>query len=543
MTNVGNPLEKISEKWRLPLALVLITTVTVAVYWPVLHNGFIDYDDPDYVTLNMAVRQGITLKGLAWSFTAFHAGNWHPLTWLSHMLDVQLFGMNPVGHHAVSLLFHVINALILCAIFQRLTGSIGRSTVVALLFALHPLHVESVAWISERKDLLSTMFWLLAAGTYAWYVRKPSVKRYLPIAFLFALGLMAKQMVVTLPLVLLLMDYWPLNRAALRPAGDKSIAAGIGAILAEKVPLLIMAAAASLVTLRSQAAAGALSDANRQSSLLYAGNALLSYVKYLWKMIWPADLAIFYPFEPSAVTLPRVTAAAVLLAVITGIVIMQRRNRPWLLFGWGWYLITLLPVIGFIRVGSQAMADRYTYIPLIGPFVIVVWGAAELAGRWRNGIATKSLALVVLALLSIMTVKQISYWKDSYVLYNRALAVVERNWLAHNNMGILLAQQYRFNEAISHFQEALAINPTLTDVYMNLGNAYQSIGNNAAGLDAFREAVRIDPDNAEGHFRLGYAWLIAGSLDRAYGEYLHLQRLQDPRAQSLLDSIRMRGWR
>ena len=537
-------MENISAKWRLPLMTALITAVTVAVYWQVLHNGFIDYDDPDYVTINMAVRQGLTLKGLVWSFTAFQAGNWHPITWLSHMLDVQLFGLNPMGHHAVSLMLHVINAILICGILYRLTGFIGRSLVVALLFAIHPLHVESVAWIAERKDVLSTLLWLLTMAGYALYVKGPSLIRYISVAILLALGLMAKQMLVTLPIILLLMDYWPLGRIGSGPTKSNAAASGIRAAIADKIPLLIMAAAASIITLRSQAAAGALSNTDGHFSLIFAGNAIISYVKYIWKMFWPVDLAIFYPFEPSAVTSLKVAVSALLLAAMTFFAVQQSRNRPWLFFGWFWYLITLLPVIGFVRVGSQSMADRYTYIPLVGLFVIVVWGSAELAGRWHNGIqAATGLSAVGLTVLSVLTVKQIGYWQNSYLLYNHALAVVDRNWLAHNNMGILLAQQYRFNEAIEHFKEALSINPTLTDVHINLGNSYQVVGNYGAALGEFREAVRINPNDAEGHFRLGYAYLFAGNLDAAYGEFMQLQRLNDPRADSLLESIRMRAGR
>jgi len=520
------------RKWQLPLALLLIAAVTIAVYWPVLNNGFIDYDDTDYVTANMMVRQGLTLKGFVWSFIAFHAGNWHPLTWLSHMLDIQLFGLNPMGHHADSLLFHAANALLLCLVLQRLTGRLGRSVVVALLFALHPLHVESVAWIAERKDVLSTFFWLLTVAAYLWYTRKPSLKRYLPVVLLFALGLMAKQMLVTLPLILLLLDYWPLNRFSLRPS----------LILGEKIPLLAISACAALITLRAQDTAGALAHGNEQLSLLHAGNALISYVTYIRKMFWPADLALFYPFDPAMITIPRVVGAAVLLAVITVLVVLQRKKRPYLIFGWFWYLITLLPVIGFIRVGSQAMADRYTYIPLIGLFVIVVWGVAGIADRWRGGLqAAAGTAAVTLALLSVLTVTQIRCWQNSYDLYAHALTVVKRNWLAHNNMAILLAQQYRYDEAISHFRESLSIFPNQAEGFMNLGTAYQSTGNNNAAIDAFSEAVRLKPDNADGHFRLGYAYLIAGNIDLAYREYLLLARLNEAYARPLLDSIRMSG--
>jgi protein O-mannosyl-transferase len=527
-------------KWQLLLALALIAAVTVAVYWPVLHNGFIDYDDPDYVTVNMIVRQGLTLKGFIWSFSAFHAGNWHPLTWLSHMLDIQLFDMNPMGHHAVSLLLHAANAVLLCLILRRLTGFLGRSMVVALLFALHPLHVESVAWIAERKDVLSTLFWLLTMASYVWYVRESSLKRYLCVATLFALGLMAKQMLVTLPLVLLLLDYWPLNRLFPRQKEDTPGRVPLKTLLTEKIPLLAVAAAAALVTILAQNAGGALSHGDAVSMPVTLGNGVLAYVTYLRTMVWPVGLALFYPLEPAAVTPIKVAAAAVFLALITGFVVTQRKRRPYLAFGWFWYLITLLPVIGFIRVGSQAMADRYTYIPLIGIFIAMVWGGAELAGRLRGGQPVAAVAATItLALLSVLTVRQIGYWQNSYDLYAHALAVVERNWLAHNNMAILLAQQYRYDEAISHFRESLRINPNQPEGYRNLGNAYQAAGNNAAAIEAFREAVRINPNDVEGHYRLGYAYLISGNLDLAYQEYRHLAPLNEAYAAPLLDSIRM----
>lgn len=532
----------IPKKWQLPLALVLVAAVTVAVYWPVLHNGFVDYDDPDYVTINTMVRQGLTLKGLTWALTAFHAGNWHPLTWLSHMLDIELFDLNPMGHHAVNLLLHVVNAVLLCALLERLTGYLGRSVVVALLFALHPLHVESVAWIAERKDVLSTMFWFLTLAFYAGYARKPCLSRYLAVVLLFALGLMAKQMLVTLPLVLLLMDYWPLKRPSLRNGGGNTQGVSIKVLLADKIPLFLLSVTASLITLRAQAAAGALHHGGEHSALLFAGNALISYVKYIGKMFWPSDLALFYPFVPSAVTPFRVAGAAVLLTAITGCVIGQRSRRPYLFFGWFWYLITLLPVIGFIKVGSQAVADRYTYIPLTGLFLIVVWGGAEIAGRWCKGFwAAAGATIVTVVILSALTVVQIRCWRDSYDLYDHALAVVDDNWLAHNNMGILLAQQYHYDDAIRHFQKSLQIYPNQPAGLMNLGTAYQSAGNTLAAIEAFRAAVKLSPNDVEGHFRLGYAYLLAGNVDLAYQEYLQLQRLDESHARPLLDSIRMSG--
>jgi len=281
------PSDRRAATWHLPLALVLVAALTVAVYWPVLQNGFIDFDDDVYVTANTMVRQGLTFKGLIWAFTTFHAANWHPLTWLSHMLDVELFGLNPLGHHAASMVIHAINSVLLCAILHRLTGYVGRSMVVAMLFAIHPLHVESVAWIAERKDLLSTLFWFLTMGAYIGYARKPSLKRYLPVVVFFALGLLAKQMLVTLPVILLLLDFWPLKRLSQQTGENGTGLSGIKLLLLEKIPLLAMSAVASLVIIRAHASAKALFDADGGSLLLHGGNAFISYVTYIRNMFWP----------------------------------------------------------------------------------------------------------------------------------------------------------------------------------------------------------------------------------------------------------------
>jgi tetratricopeptide (TPR) repeat protein len=535
---------RIPAAWRLPLALLLIVLVTAVVWWPLLTNGFIDFDDDLYVTANAVVQQGLSLTGISWAFTTFHAANWHPLTWLSHMLDVTLFGMNPAGHHAMSLVIHTANALLLCTLLYRLTGFLGRSLCVALLFALHPLHVESVAWVAERKDLLATLFFLLTIHAYCRYVDKPSLRRYLPMAALFALGLMAKQMVVTLPLLLLLLDLWPLDRLRPRESAASPGSVGIGRLVVEKLPLLVLAAAAAVMILRSHAAAGALFRVDQGSLLVHSGNALLSYVKYIFLMFWPKDLALFYPFEAAAVTPVKVAAAGLLLVLVTAAAVFQRRRRPYLLCGWLWYLVTLLPVIGFFRVGGQALADRYTYIPLIGLFLMTGWGGAELAGKWRHGVkvATGG-AVVVVTILSLLTVVQLRYWQNSYDLYAHALAVVERNWLAHNNMGILLSQHNRNGEALLHFQESVRLNPRGIEGLRNLGNSLQMAGRNAEAIEAFHQAVRLYPRDPESHFRLGYAYLLAGNSDYALQEYNQLLRLNSSYAPALRESIRVIGKR
>ena len=533
-----SPVTWSGKRWLLPIALALVAAITVVVYWPVLQNGFIDFDDDVYVTANSVVRQGLTMKGVGWSFTTFYAGNWHPLTWLSHMLDIQLFDLNPAGHHATSLLFHTANSLLVCYLLYRLTGFLGRSVLVALLFAVHPLHVESVAWVSERKDVLSTLFWLLALLAYHGYALKPSLKRYLPVALFFTLGLMAKPMLVTLPLTLLLLDFWPLQRFERQGARECFCGNGVKGRLLEKVPLLAVSAAVSLVTVRAQESAGAVAHGDGHSLLLSAGNAVICYLKYLQLMCWPTDLALFYPFEPSAVTLPKAAGAILLLAAITAVVTVQRHKRPYLVVGWLWYLVTLLPVIGFLRVGSQALADRYTYVPLIGIFVMLAWGGEELTRTWRKGKElAAAVAVIVTVLLSMQTMTQIGYWRNSYLLFDHALTVVERNWLAHNNMGILLSQLNRNDEALQHFQESVRLNPKGVDGYRNLGNSLQMTGNNAAAIEAFRQAVRLAPSDAESHLRLGYAYLFGGDRESAYQEYRLLLPLDEANARSLLDSI------
>ncbi|HWI41574.1 MAG TPA: tetratricopeptide repeat protein [Verrucomicrobiae bacterium] len=514
----------------LPVALAFVALVTLAAYWPVLGNGFIDYDDPLYVTGNEFVRRGLTWRGAVWAFTSVHAGNWHPLTWLSHMLDIQLFGLDPAGHHATALLLHTANSVLLCVLLYRLSGFTGRSLFAALLFAIHPLHVESVAWISERKDVLSTLFWLLTMWAYAGYARSRSAGRYPLMVVVFTLGLMAKQMLVTLPLVLLLLDWWPLRRLP---------SVGIRNLLMEKVPLLALSAAASLLTLRAQSSAGAVTG-GFDSIFIQVGNALISYVKYLGKMFFPVNLALFYPFEPADVTAVKVAGAAAFLALVTWWALAQRNERPYLLFGWLWYLVTLLPVIGFIRIGQHAVADRYTYVPLIGIFIILAWGAADISARYRHGSrAAAAVAAAVVLALSVLTAGQVRYWNNSYDLYTHALAVTERNWMAHNNLGILLSQHQRHGEAIEHFRESVRHNPKDGTGYRNLGNALQATGRPAEAIEAFRMATTLNPGDVEAHHRLGYAYLMSGNRDLAYQEYLQLTRLHEGYAKSLLDSIRM----
>ncbi len=428
------------------LALLLIV-VTFALYYPVSDHPFADYDDPAYVTDNIHVKYGLDWEGVKWAFTTYHSGNWHPLTWLSHALDCKLFYLHAARHHQVNVLFHAVNAALLMWVLFRATGWLGRSFMVAALFALHPINVESVAWIAERKNLLSMLFFLLALGAYRWYARKPRVDRYLAVAVLFALGLMAKPQVITLPFVLLLWDYWPLGRmfaASEAASGSGSMENEIPPktlswLVVEKVPLLALSVASAIVTVKAQAVNYAMGGPNWQPFTARLGNAIVSYVQYVGKAFWPSGLAVLYPHPGASLPAWEIVAALVFLAVVSVIVMALRRQQPYLLVGWFWFLGTLVPMIGLVQVGSQAMADRYAYLPFIGIFLMVCWGIAEWALRRRISVSwLEGTSLVVLAALAIISHRQIGYWKDDVAMWSRAVQVTKGNLVAEDNLGAVL---------------------------------------------------------------------------------------------------------
>jgi len=404
------------------IVIFLFSIAIFVIYAPALYNGFIvNYDDHAYVTGNPSVKAGLTHSGAIWALTAVHSYNWHPLTWISHMLDVQIFGLNPMGHHLVNILFHIANSLLLFGILKKLTAAFWRSLLVAALFALHPLHVESVVWVAERKDVLSTFFGFGAILAYIDFVRSPKLLRYILVLFFFILSLLAKQMFVTLPFLLLLLDYWPLLRWRFNlPDPDGAIAKPgsrpLSIVILEKIPLFILTIASSAATYYVQKKAGAL---NLDTPLwLNMGNALISYVKYIAKMFWPHPLAAIYPFNPDEINFLNVFAASLFILGTSYFAYRQMKNRPYFLVGWLWYLGTLVPVIGFVRIGDHAFADRYTYIPLIGLFVACVWGVNELIQRLHlNKQIVVVLSIAVLSILSFMTIKQIKYWKNDIVLF------------------------------------------------------------------------------------------------------------------------------
>ena len=440
------------KKFLVCLIYVAIAAAAFIAYEPLRHNGFVDYDDGNYVFNNPHVNGGITRQSLLWAFTAFHAGNWHPLTWLSHMLDCDLFGLDAPWHHLSSLLIHTAAALLLFSLLKTATGAVGTSAFVAAAFALHPLHVESVAWIAERKDVLSALFCMLTIASYVRYARRPGLGRYLLVTLLFSLGLMAKPMLVTLPFILLLLDYWPLNR--LQPATSvnstnrrkrksPSPAAhwpALSRLLCEKLPFLALSVASAAVTFLAQKKGGAVVTLGYASPTFRIGNALLSYARYIGKTIWPAHLAVIYANPARSLPPWKVVAAAFLLLVISICAIRLARNRKYLPVGWLWYLGMLVPVIGLIQVGEQVMADRYTYLPSIGLFIMIAWAAAELPARRQfKKIILPPLAAIFLTAMLVCTRVQVGHWKDSFTLFAHAAAVTKNNHVALNNFAWHLA--------------------------------------------------------------------------------------------------------
>jgi len=510
-------------------AAIAIAALTFSVYAPVWQWSFVRFDDPDYVTKNPQVTAGLTWAGIKWAITTGHASNWHPLTWLSHMVDVQLFGVSSGPHHLMNLLLHTLNAVLLFVALRRMTSSVAQSAFVAALFAVHPLHVESVAWVSERKDVLSAFFWMLTLLAYAAYARRPAVPRYALVLLLFALGLLAKPMVVTLPFVLLLLDVWPLGRLTFGRDGGRLISKGDGAIamrlVGEKLPLLALAAASSIATVIVQRRGGAVGSLSAYPLVLRVGNAIVTYVAYIGKMIWPARLSAFYPYRQS-VSFWAVVGAAFLLIAATAAVVRGARKRPYLLVGWFWYLGTLLPVIGVVQVGLQSMADRYTYIPLIGLFIIVAWGAVDLAERWTpQRLMLPATAVLALAACAIIARRQTTTWRDSITLWQHAIDVTSDNANAQYNLGAVLIEAGRRDEGIARFREALRIDPNYADVHIDLGNALNDRGAADEALAEFATVVRLRPDYADARVAFGSLLSARGRNAEAIAQFRSALRL------------------
>ena len=560
----GERLSASEGKNRLVLGLLLVI-LTLALYFPVIGHPFVNYDDGFYVLRNDHIQHGLDVETVKWAFTTYDHANWHPLTWLSHALDWRLFGANPVGHHVVNLLLHLANVLLLFWVLIRATGFAGRSFMVAALFAVHPINVESVAWIAERKDLLSMLFFWLALEAYRRYVRDPRAGRYVVVALCFALGLMAKPQVITLPFVLLLWDYWPLQRMFV--VGDRSdsnpaVAAGMPAtsfpaLLKEKLPLFALCAASAAITLIAQRAGGAMSKVYYQPFSVRVENAIVSYAQYLGKAFWPSRLAPLYPHPGNTLQIGQVLAAFALLAAISALVVAAGRRRRYLLVGWLWFLGTLVPMIGLVQVGGQAMADRYAYLPFVGLFIMVCWGISEWAEQRRVSSAwLAGVSAVVLMALMAVTHRQIDYWSDNVSLWSHTLQVTRPNYIAEDNLAGMLMDRGETEQAMQHFRAAAAIYPAdstsntqlamydqqhgrlaevierydkllqatpdplqRAEMLTNRGYAYGALKDYGPAATSFKEAVDLNPNQARAWMGLGVLAQKAGEVSRAIDDY------------------------
>ena len=519
---------------RTLLFCLLLTVAVLVVYNPVTHNGFVSYDDTGYITDNAHLRPGLTWATVKWAFTTYDQANWHPLTWLSHALDLELFGLKPAGHHYVSVLLHAVNAVLLFLLLQSATGFRWRSLMVAALFALHPINVESVAWAAERKNVLSMLFFLLAMYAYVGYARrggignpglgKSGLLRYAAVTIFFALALLSKPQVITFPFLLLLWDYWPLCRIG-APAMDVATAEGAndrrwwhGWLVLEKAPLLLLSAASAVVTMKAQKAGGAVQTLLRYSLLLRLETATISYARYLGKAIWPAKLVAMYPHPAKLYPAWQVWAAMVLLLLVTALV-LRARERRYLTVGWFWFLGSLVPMIGLVQVGVQAMADRYAYIPFIGLFLMVTWLVAD----WAQGRQISSRWLVIpavccLVVLGTLTYRQVGYWRDVESFWRRTAALTQDNYIAEVNLGDSLFGAGRADEAAVHFRAALAIQPDGLTANLNLGAYEEGRGNLSAAIEHYEMVVEHARDpgtRATGYGNLGFVYRQMGDLIKA----------------------------
>jgi tetratricopeptide (TPR) repeat protein len=534
---------------------VLLFVLVLGAFVPVLRNDFISFDDGTYVTLNTHVQAGLSWAGLKWAFLSSEGSNWHPLTWLSHMLDCELFGLRPWGHHLTSIILHGLNTIALFFLLRKMTGSTWRSFFVAAFFGLHPLRVESVAWVAERKDVLSAFFFLLTLFAYARYAQRSTPAFYLWALLFFAFGLMSKPMLVTLPFVLLLLDYWPQSRAGRPPAPKGSVTPAVsfsparrfGWLLIEKIPFFLLALASSVITFVVQNKAGATRMIGQLPVFARFENALISYCRYLGKLGWPVHLSIFYP-HPGHWPLVEFMGAGLLLAILTTAAIRVRRQHPYLLVGWFWFLGTLVPVIGLVQVGRQSMADRYTYIPSIGLFIALVWGIDALAGSfpkrsdseplsdlaqvstkavriqvWAKAGSLQTLALfaavVGILLCGALTYHQAGCWRNSESLFRHALAIDRDNYLAHGNLGNALERQGKLAEAMGEYDEVLRLQPDDVNTRNGLGSLLLELGRTDDAIGQFEEALRRLPSFAEARNNLGYLFQRQGRLDQAIVQY------------------------
>lgn len=522
------------------VSLILIG-LTLIIYLQTVNFEFVVFDDGLYVTDNHEIQAPVNLKSFFWAFTTTQAANWHPLTWLSYLLDFQLFGLNAGGYHLTSVLFHLTNTVLLFLLLDKFSGRLWPSALTAALFAVHPLHVESVAWISERKDVISGFFWILTLGAYGYYVKRPGLLKYLIVLVLFLAGLMAKPMVVTLPCVMLLLDFWPLGRCSswfpINGEGVKredSLGSGnqgqpVAALIVEKVPFFLLAVASSVMTFYAQQRVGAVDQIIPLTTRF--SNALISYVTYLLKMFWPVNLSIFYPY-PAFLPVWQILGSGFILVLVSIGVFWNWKRYPYLVFGWLWYLGTLVPVIGLIQVGSQAMADRYTYIPLIGLFIMIAFAIPELLAKWPYRKVVLSVAAILwLLVLTTLAWKQTTCWENSISLFQQALKVSAGNFKAHDMLGLALTEQGKLDQAIFHLRESIRIKPNYGSAYNNLGRALEKKGEWAEAQAQYLKALKVQ-EFPEAHYNLGIVMLQQGKLETAVFHFQSAVRINTNYAEA-----------
>jgi Tfp pilus assembly protein PilF len=514
------------------LICIFLMVATFCIYSQVQDHEFINYDDYQYIRDNLKIKSGLSSESVSWAFTTFYGSNWFPITWLSHTLDYQLYGLNPKGHHLTNLFFHIANALILFIVLSRMTGKLWQSGFVGAMFAFHPLNVESVAWAAERKNVLSTLFWLMTMWAYTHYAAKPTIKRYGLVFLFFALGLMSKPMLVTLPFVLLLLDYWPLRRLKFEQerggneTSEKNTAkrSETFRLVLEKIPLFLLTTGLSIVTFIAEKSIGAMNAAENLTFSARLTNAMVSYLEYLKKMIWPEKLAVFYSHPGNTLAVWKGILCGMALVGITIISIRLIRKAPYFAVGWLWYLGTLVPVIGIVQIGGQAMADHYAYIPLIGIFIIVAWGVPELIpkGRYKEKVLSVS-AGIIIPLLLVTTWWQVSHWKNSITLFKHAIRVTDKKYptfaVIHNNLGNTLFADRKIEEAISHLKIAIKLRPNYIKAHNNLGIALFADQKNEGAISHFKMAIKLSPNHTQAYHNLGIALFANRKIEEAISHY------------------------
>jgi protein O-mannosyl-transferase len=507
-------LPKTSHRWVIVCVCIFLAVLTWIVFGQTLRDDFVNYDDPRYVYQNTKITGGLNMGSIVWALTHVHAENWHPLTTITHMLDCQLYGLKAGWHHFTNVLLHAVASILLLLALQQMTGALWRSAFVAALFAIHPLHVESVAWVAERKDVLSGVFFMLTLLAYVHYARAPSIWRYVTVALMFALGLMSKPMLVTLPFVLLLLDYWPLERIR---AEESHAGRRLLRLFAEKVPLMALSAVSSTVTYLAQR--GALGWTEQLPIFARINNAFVTYVVYVRQMFWPAKLAVFYPHPENRLPPWEIGLAVALLACITTTAVVLRKVAPYLITGWFWYLGMLVPVIGLVQVGWQGHADRYTYLPQVGLYIAGTWAIADLTASFRRRILLGAAALLIIGALSWTAWIQTSYWRDSEMLFTHALAVTGKNDVAENNLGIVFLQRGELDKAIARLQAAIDLRPENGPAHNNLAKAFLQKGQLAEAMIHYRKFLEIEPQNVEARNILGTALIQQGHVREAVEQW------------------------